>query len=187
MNNWLRAITTIMVLAIGFGPVSAWSGSSPKKSEHGLYVQKWFANSTGDLRQDMAAALAENKILAVFWEQEGCHYCQEMHEVNLQDQDLVAYISKHFHVVQYDLRGAGNTKTWDGEALSQRELAGELGVRGTPTILFYRESGKEVTRMPGFAATPVFRKVFEYVVEKGDAEAGLVDWIRNKMSTETKG
>jgi len=158
-----------------------------EKSAHGLYLQPWFKQSSGDLRTDMAAAQKEGKALAVFWEQDGCHYCQQMHEVNLQDKEIVDYISRHFYVIQYDLRGSEMATDWQGEKQPQGRLAGKLGVRGTPTVLFYREPGVEATRLPGYAKPVVFKKVFEYVVEEGDKEAALIDWIRAKLSAETKG
>jgi thioredoxin-related protein len=181
------AIAGCLVLAASLVQASNEAASPLMKSAHGLYVQPWFQASTGDLQQDMAAAQKAGKVLAVFWEQDGCHYCQEMHEVNLRNKEIVDYITRNFHVIQYDLHGQDEAKGWDGVPQTQGKLAGTLGVRGTPTVLFYRESGNEVTRLPGYAKPAIFKKVFEYVVEKGDKEASLIDWIRAKLSAETKG
>ena len=186
----------LAVLCLGVGASSAQATSKTAtpllksallKSAHGLYVQSWFKQSSGDLRQDMLAAQKAGKTLAIFWEQDGCHYCQAMHEVNLRDKSITDYINSHFYVIQYDLHGNKMASGWDGKSLTQSDLAGKLSVRGTPTVLFYREAGEEVTRLPGYAKPPIFKKVFEYVVEKGDKDASLIDWIRAKLSTETKG
>ena len=182
-------LVAMAVIAVGSTRVEAASEAHAtlQKSAHGLYIQPWFHESSGDMRQDMAAAQKASKSLAVFWEQDGCHYCQEMHEVNLRDKDIADYISANFYVVQYDLHGENIVTGWGGIVQSQGELAGKLGVRGTPTVLFYRTAGEEATRLPGYAKPAIFKKVFEYVVEKGDAEASLIDWIRAKITAETKG
>ena len=41
----------------------------------GLHTETWFNETTGDLSKDLAAATAEDKTLAIFWEQPGCHFC----------------------------------------------------------------------------------------------------------------
>jgi len=190
--NFVRGSASLVVsLLITIGAMNAMATSKPAspmlKSAHGLYVQSWFKQSSGDLRQDMLAAQKTGKSLAIFWEQDGCHYCQAMHEENLQNKSIVDYINSHFYVIQYDLHGDNMATGWGGKSLTQSDLAGKLGVRGTPTILFYRQAGEEVTRLPGYAKPPIFKKVFEYVVEKGDKNASLIDWIRAKLSAETKG
>jgi thioredoxin-related protein len=185
----LLSVTLLVFIAVGATNAFASSkvASSLVKTSHGLYIQPWFKQSSGDLRQDMAAAQKEGKTLAVFWEQDGCHYCQEMHEVNLSVKDIADYIGKNFYVIQFDLHGDQAVSGWDGIKSPQARLAGKMGVRGTPTILFYRQAGQEVTRMPGYASPPIFKKVFEYVIEEGDKEASLIDWIRAKLTAETKG
>ena len=186
----ILAFTLAVVVAVfAVSKVQASDGQADPltKSAHGLYIQPWIKETTGDLRQDMAVAQQAGKALAIFWEQDGCHYCQEMHEVNLRDKAIVDYISGNFHVVQYDLHGEEAVADWSGSTQSQSRLAGKLGVRGTPTILFYRQAGEEVTRMPGYAQPAIFKKVFQYVVEKGDKEASLIDWIKAKLASETKG
>jgi thioredoxin-related protein len=190
--NFVRGLVSIATgLLITFGAMNALATSKSAtgvlKSAHGLYIQSWFKQSSGDLRKDMLAAQKAGKTLAIFWEQDGCHYCQAMHEENLRDKSIVDYINSHFYVIQLDLHGNKMASDWDGNLLTQSDLAGKLGVRGTPTVLFYRQAGEEVTRLPGYAKPPIFKKVFEYVVEKGDENASLIDWIRAKLSTETKG
>ncbi len=151
------------------------------------FPEAWIHETSGDLSKDMASAKAEGKIFAVFWEQEGCHYCQQMHEVNFQIPDIVNYIKANFYTIQLDMRGGGRIIDFKGHQMSEADLAHELQVRGTPTTIFYAEKAGEVARMPGYGEPVVFKKVFEYVAEAGYKQQTMVDWIRARLAKEAEG
>lgn len=146
----------------------------------GFAPEPWFAESTGDLRQDLKAASDSHKVLALIWEQHACHYCKDMHEVALKQPELIALGTKRFHVLQMDLWGKRQLVDFDGEMVRESALARSLGVRGTPTTLFYDESGDLVFRMPGYAAPEIFYLVYEYVAEEGYQEVSLEKWAELK-------
>jgi len=175
-------LNLIVAAVVVFGGTLSVQAGAPKM----LHPEPWMHQTSGDLSKDLAAASAEGKILVVFWEQEGCHYCAEMHEVNFQQPDILAYIKKHFYSIQLDMRGEGGVVDLAGKSMSESALAHDLQVRGTPTTIFYA-AGKEVARMPGYGKPLLFKKVFEYVREKGYQEAGMIDWIRARLQKETEG
>jgi len=110
-----------------------------------------------------------------------------MHEVNLRQPDIAGYIAKHFHVVVLDMRGGDDVVGFDGATASQADLAKQMQVFGTPTVLFYADDEKAAARLPGYAQPKVFMKVFEYVVEEGYRDASMIDWIRARLKKEAEG
>lgn len=183
------ALLLTVVVGIGFNSGLRAEAQMPAAAD-GFKVhfpEPWINKTTGDLSKDLARATAEGRILAVFWEQEGCHYCQQMHEVTFQIPEIVDYIKKNFYTVQLDMRGAGRIAGFDGKPMSETKLGQNFQVRGTPTTIFYTVEGGEVARMPGYAQPIVFKKVFEFVAEKGYVRHSMVDWIRARLTKEASG
>ncbi len=178
---WLVTLVAVLVIAVGRADASGLL-PAPKLDAEGMYQQPWLAATSGDLRQDLAAATGKGKLLAVMWEQPGCHYCREMHEVNFRQPEIVDYVNQHFQVVQFDLWGDRELVGMDGAAGPMRQVASSAGVRGTPSIQFFDETGKEVFRMPGYAPPAVFHAVFEYVATQGYQDTNFQDWARAKFA-----
>ena len=49
----------------------------------------------------------------------------------------------------------------DGRRLSEKALAGALGVRGTPTLVFLDEKGAEVLRLVGYVPPDRFAQALQ--------------------------
>ena len=95
----------------------------PVLGEDGLYTQPWFLQSFLDLGDDLAEAAAEGKRFAIIWEQKGCPYCKETHQVNLARADVHEYVRDNFGVLQLNLWGSREVTDFDGEAMEERALA----------------------------------------------------------------
>jgi thioredoxin-related protein len=148
--------------------------------------EPWIKKSTGDLSKDLALAVGEGKVLTVMWEQEFCSYCDRMHEVNLKIPDIAEYIEKNFYVVTFDMHGDTDVVSLEGEKMSESKLAKISQVRGTPTIAFFTPDKKEVARMPGYGQPAVFKKVFEFVIEKGYQTHSMIEWITIQLEKEAE-
>lgn len=134
----------------------------------GIHTEDWFHNqSFGDLRDDVAEAAAEGKLLAVVWEQQGCGSCERLHEVNFQDPALRAYLEKHFRMMTLNMYGEVGMTDIDGEELAEKDLAAKSMVNFTPTTIFYDAAGAEVFRLPGYFSPYYYLAGFVYAVEKG--------------------
>ncbi len=150
---------------------------APVLMEDGRYTQPWFLTSFLVLKDDLADSAVQGKRLALLWDQRGCPYCKEMHRVNFADPAVNAYIREHFNILQLDLNGSREVTDFDGQVLSEKELARKNGVIGTPTIQFLPPSpdvveGKsgravEVARMPGYLQPGMFEGMFAYVYDRG--------------------
>ncbi|MFP4182693.1 MAG: thioredoxin family protein [Thiohalospira sp.] len=125
----------------------------------------WFKVSFLDLPADLAEAREEDRGLILFWEQEGCPYCEALIETNFHQRDIVDYTRANFDVVALNLRGDRPVTTLDGEQLGEKALAEEMEVQFTPTLLFLDDEGEPILRLNGYYPPEEFRVALEYVGE----------------------
>lgn len=143
--------------------------------EDGLHKQPWFAITFKDMAEDLADAADQGKRLAIIFEQRGCIYCEKMHEEVFTDPEVSAFIQDNFMVVQMNLFGDEEVSDFDGESLTEKEMARRWGVVFTPTIMFLPEAVPDggtaaqaaVAVMPGAFGRWTSLHMFQWVAERG--------------------
>ena len=170
-----HGIVGLMVFLAAITLQPAWAEDllpEPTLADTGLHEQDWFLQSFLDVGDDLAEAQANDKGLVVIFEQAGCPYCREMHQVNLRQPAIVDQIRQTFDVLQLDLRGGREVTDGDGEVLAERDLARKWGVVFTPTLIFLAKdadpAGKPANQaaaavMPGYFKPFHFASMFDYV------------------------
>lgn len=111
----------------------------------------------------------------VIFEQRGCIYCTKMHEEVFPVPEIDAYIRENYFVVQMNLFGDVEVTDFDGEALSEKEMAQKWGIMFTPTMMFFPEEVAEnatapqaaVVTMPGAFGKGTTLNMLTWVVEHG--------------------
>ncbi len=179
-------------LAAVLGGALPWPGTvradELKYNDDGLIIQPWFLESFLILNEDLADAAANGKRFAVFWELKGCPYCKETHRVNLAQPTVVDFIKSNFTILQLNIIGSRIVTDFDGEELSERDLARKWQVKFTPTIQFFTDdpdaaegrTGKEneVARIPGYFKPEHFLAMFKYVREKAYQQHKFHEYVR---------
>lgn len=143
--------------------------------EDGLHKTEWMSVTFKDMAEDLETAADDGKRLAIIFEQRGCIYCKKMHEEVFTDPEVADYIKENFMVVQFNLFGDEEVTDFDGEALSEKEMASRWGVVFTPTILFMPDEVPEsgtaaqaaVSQIPGAFGKYTTLHMFQWVAEKG--------------------
>jgi len=143
--------------------------------DDGLHKEDWFKITFRDIAEDIEAAKADGKRLAIIFEQRGCSYCAKMHEELLTDPEVRDFIEANYHVVQYNMFGDEEVTDLDGEVLTEKTAARKWGYVFTPTIVFLPETAPEnltvrdaaVATMPGAFGKWTFLDMFRWVAEKG--------------------
>jgi thioredoxin-related protein len=126
----------------------------------------WFKRSFLDLPSDLKEAIDAGKQgLIVYFGQKRCPYCRQLMEVNFKMDDIVHYTRTHFDVVGVDTWSTEEVTTIEGETLTQRELAQQLGTDFTPSLVFYDKDGKMALRLRGYYPPYPFRAALEYVAD----------------------
>ena len=142
--------------------------------DDGLHIQPWIRDTFKDLQEDLEEANAEGKRLAIFFEQRGCIYCTKMHESVYPDPELSDYIDENFFVIQLNLHGDLEVVDFDGDTLTEKQIARKWGILFTPSVIFLSEEVEEgktaiqsaVAMMPGAFGRGTTLDMFTWVNEK---------------------
>ena len=159
-------------------------------TDDGLYKQSWFLESFLDLADDLEGARKEGKRFAIMWELRGCPYCKETHLVNFAQPRISDYVKANFEVLQLNIIGSRKVTDFDGQELSEKQMAAKYGVRFTPTFQFFGEGvlkdlppGKrEVSRASGYMLPDDFLAMFRYVREKAYEGKSFRDYLKSRPS-----
>ncbi|GLO70815.1 thioredoxin [Phaeobacter inhibens] len=141
--------------------------------DDGLHKTPWMRDTFKDLREDLEEANAEGKRLVLFFEQRGCIYCTKMHEEVFPKPEISSYIADNFFVVQLNLYGDVEVTDFDGETLSEKDMARKWGILFTPTMMFLPQEVSEVPApqaavsiMPGAFGLGTTLDMFTWVKEE---------------------
>ncbi len=184
------AASAIALTTAAAGPSFSQERKTVEVNEDGLHIQPWFLDSFLEVAEDQAELSAENKHLAVVFEQRGCPYCREMHEVNLAIPEIVDYIKENFGILQINIWGGRIVTDLDGEELPEKDFARKWKVNFTPTIVFLRQgdlnnvplSIAESARMPGYLKPFHFLSMFEFVAQKKYEDQIFQNFLQDKFA-----
>ncbi|RDV05885.1 thioredoxin [Undibacter mobilis] len=180
-------LATAAMSALAVAPARA---AEPILTDDGLYKQPWFLESFLELADDLDEAQKAGKRFVVMWELKGCPYCKETHFVNFARDDISNYIKANFVVLQLNIIGSRKVKDFDGQELSEKELAAKYGVRFTPTFQFFDENAaalkgreppkREVARAPGYLRPDDFLAMFRFVRDKAYVDKSFRDYLKSQ-------
>ncbi|MCZ4367306.1 thioredoxin family protein [Sulfitobacter dubius] len=128
--------------------VLAWPLAAAELGDDGLHKTPWMRDTFKDLREDLEEANAEDKRLMLMFEQRGCIYCTKMHEEVYPAPEIGGYIEENYFVVQLNLHGDIEVTDFDGETLSEKQMARKWGILFTPTLMFLPQEVAEDATAP---------------------------------------
>src|SRR6185503_13000711 len=104
----------------GIGLWSAAARSEAVMTDDGFYREDWFLESFLELSDDLVAATAAKKRLALMWELRGCPYCRQTHLVNFAKPEITSYIKARFEILQLNIIGSREVTDFDGAKLTEK-------------------------------------------------------------------
>ncbi|MBF0186894.1 MAG: thioredoxin fold domain-containing protein [Magnetococcales bacterium] len=155
-------------------------------SASALMNEPFFQDSFLNLQEDGEDAEADGKLLMLFFEQEGCPYCKQLHEETLSDQGVRDYIQNNFFAILIDIYGAREAANFQGRSMREKALARSMGVHFTPTIIYYDGKGKELFRITGFWQPFHLIASMEYVRKGLYKTMNFQDYIHEKARGSTQ-
>ena len=137
-------------------------------------IPYWFKESFLEIDLDIQEALEEEKLLMLYFHQEGCPYCKATIEKNFSDPTTKEFIQENFDVVEINIRGSRSITLPDGDVVDERAFSKLMKVQYTPTILILDDNGlnEPLERMNGFRPLPIFQETL-LVVSGKDEELGF--------------
>lgn len=117
-----------------------------------------------DFATEIKEVAADGKFLVIMFHQRGCPYCDKMRERVFPAAIVDDYYSKHFVLIESNIRGDVEVVAPDGTAMREKAFGKLNRVRATPVFVFFDQQGKVALRLTGYSAPERFRKAGEYVV-----------------------
>ncbi|WP_029551898.1 thioredoxin family protein [Thermocrinis jamiesonii] len=131
-----------------------------------------------NLKEDLEDSVREGKYLFIMFHQEGCPFCDKMRRITFQDKDVQNYYTKHFNMVEIDIRGSLEVVDFDGKKLTERQFALKHGVRLTPVFMFFDKKGEVIAKVPGYIEPKEFILIGRWIVEEHYKRTNLVNFLR---------
>jgi len=117
--------------------------------------------------------------MVVFFEQPTCHACNVLHAGPMLDKNSVEKFKK-IDVVQLDINADTPVITPQGERLTARQWAQNLGIYYAPTLIFFDETGKEILRVDSVIRFYRLNGVLEYITSKAYHEYSTFQLWRHR-------
>ena len=118
-----------------------------------------------DYQSEIEVLSAEKKLLVLFFHQAGCPYCDKMKVRVHSTAKVMKYYTKHFIMMESDIKGNLQVVMPDGTKGTERDFAKRLRVRATPVFIFYDKDGNQALRTTGYLDSNKFYLAGKYVVE----------------------
>lgn len=183
----LKSLTVIFAILL-----SSTVHAETNVGEDGLHKPEWLRETFRDMSEDLLEAKEEGKRLAIIFEQRGCIYCRKMHEEVFVDPEIDALIEDNYFIVQMNLFGDVEVTDFDGETLTEKEMAAKWGVVFTPTLMFFDDElpadgitadKAAVMTMPGAFGVMTTHSMFSYVLERGyEGDEHFQKYVARKIS-----
>ena len=169
----MKNILILCLLVLIFNPAIAASTSAKEGGlEEGLvnpgFYEKpdWFKQTFLDLVDDLDDANTSNKIIFLYFHQDGCPYCKKLLEDNFTNKEIVSKMKQHYEVLEINMWGDRPVILMNGEEVTEKEFAKQMKVMFTPTLIALDTQGKPMFRMNGYYAPDKFTLVLDYLLLK---------------------
>jgi len=124
----------------------------------------WFKESFLEIAEDATESEAADKHLVLFFHLDACPYCDKVLLENFHDDsDNIDFVKSNFDVIALNIKGDREVVFDEATTLPESDLAGHLGVKFTPTMLFIDSDNKPVLRLNGYKSVDEMNHAFEYV------------------------
>jgi thioredoxin-related protein len=191
-----RAVFLFLILGLSsmtFSFAEELKSSVEQKKQGGYFGAKtathpdWFKESFLDLEEDIADATSENKRLVVYFWQPGCPYCNQLWEDNFGQKKIVDDFRKNFEIVALNMWGDKEVVSVGGNNYTEKSFSDALGIKYTPTLLFFDENKKVVHQLNGYIPPEDFQRSMDYVSGKYEKSQTFGEFSLDRMaSSNTK-
>ena len=176
-----RGLRKAALAVLAFSLAVLGSAMAQDPAPHAIDIPRWFTESFLDLREDIRDAAAEGRRLMVYFGQDGCPYCTRLMTTSFSQRDIVAKTRRHFVAIALNLWGDREVTWVDGQVMSEKALARNLGVQFTPTLLFFDEQGAVVARLNGYYPPHRLDAVLDYAARGGARGQTLSEYLASAV------
>ena len=170
--------TTLLIVAvfllIAVAALSFTAGySAETASDSGLSWKSFDEGST--------LAVQQKKKLLIDVYTDWCVWCKKMDAEVYPDAKVRSVLASKFVVVKLDAE-SDRTLRYNGTAMTQREFARAVGVTGYPATVFFDETLKPITLLPGYVKAEDFSQILNYIGENHYKNKSYQDYLKSLAS-----
>lgn len=181
----LRSITTLLLgacLCLA-APVSSAQSDARGRVVGGVNhsLPGWFKESFLEIADDVDEASEAGRHVMLFFDLNGCPYCDRMLKESFKAEPTSSYIQQHFDVIAVNIQGDREIAFNEEISVTEKQLAEILKVYSTPALVFLDENNKTIVRVNGYRAPERFRQVVEFVATRSYRSTGLADYLQARL------
>lgn len=152
-------------VAAVFGLLLLTSFSCATQKQEGPTTESGSAASNAEFvnyEQAVKTARAENKLIMVDVYTDWCTWCKKLDKDVYPDPKVRAELAKYFTATK--LNAEADTKhEFQGESLTEQQIASKLQVSGYPTIIFLDPKEAVVQQIGGYVPAENFAKALRFI------------------------
>lgn len=178
----LRKFILIACLALATSAVA--SADQPRGKLIGGVMHPpphWFKESFLEIADDVDEATEAGKHVMLFFELNGCPYCDRMLTESFEAEPLSSYIQANFDVIAVNIQGDRQIAFNADISVSEKQLSDILKVYSTPALIFLDQDNKTIVRVNGYRAPERFRQVLDFVATRAYRNSSLADYLQAKL------
>ena len=175
----IRAAVAVAALALAAALAGAQEGGYVVARD----TPQWFKETFYDFNEDVEEASAEGKRLLIYFGQDGCPYCRQLHEVNWKQKSIVDYMRARFDSVVVNMFGDVEVTWVDGKTYTEKTLSQKLGIQFTPTQIVLDSNGEEALRLAGYQPPQKYAHALRYAAAKQSEP--FADYMRRQLRAQT--
>lgn len=175
------AVTIFAMTVASFMPATAAEAPRGRLTGGQQYeLPGWFKSSFLILNEDVEEATQQGRHLMLFMHLDECPYCARLLNENFRGGETKDFTQKHFDVIGINIRGGKTVEWFDGKSHTETELARKLGVKATPTMVFFDAKGKNVLQLNGYRQPASLRQALDYVQGKHYQSQSLASYVEKQ-------
>ncbi|MDW7692746.1 thioredoxin fold domain-containing protein [Flammeovirgaceae bacterium SG7u.111] len=150
------ALSFLLAVGMSFttSPISTEPTEKPKE------VIQWLS-----MEEALVKMEKEPRKLMVDVYTDWCGYCKLMDKNTFSDAEVASYVNKNYYAVKLNAESE-KSFFFRGESITESQMAGALGVRGYPTIVFIEKDLETTNPSPGYKKAKPFLKELERNLEE---------------------
>jgi thioredoxin-related protein len=164
MNTYKTLLRVLAVMVLVLPPVAG--ADTPRGRLTGgvkYELPGWFKTSFLVLNEDVVEATQRGRHVMLFMHLEECPYCARLLEENFRHGKTKDFAEKNFDVIGIDIRSDRAVEWFDGNTYTEQQVARNLKVKATPTMVFFDVKGNIVLQLNGYRKPAALRQALDYV------------------------
>ena len=143
-------------------------------------IPSWFKASFLDLSEDNLEAQDAGKHLMVLFTQDFCPYCEALINKNLTQQSIRDSLNANFDIVQLNMWGDREVLDIHGNPTTEKQIAADLDVQFTPTLIFFDRDGEPALRTNGYLSSTEMQASLDFVASQAYRTTSIISFLKDK-------